>query len=209
MNRYEDFWIVTILRGLLAILIGSGILVLPDMAGTLLFLPFAFAITVLSLAVYGVLDSILVFATSFFTSLQPARTALRLQSACGVVIGVLFCSILVERIHLEWFLYLIALQAFATACSEFVIARHTSRKHGARRSYAAACIALLCAIAYVIAASIAPDNLSYRQIALLAYAYLVAFGVSQTLMATAMLHLEHRANALKHLAEDTNVTHPV
>ena len=199
MHRYENFWIVTILRGVLAILIGSGVLVVPDMARNFLLLPFALAYVILSLAAYGVADSVLVFMTSFFTPLKPAKTALRLQCVLGVVIGVLFCSILFNNIHLEWFLYLIALQAFATACSEFAIARHTSRKHGSRWSYAAAAIALLCAASYTVAAAIAPASLTPRQTAFLAYAYLAVFGVAQVLMATRMLYIEHQAIDAAHV----------
>jgi hypothetical protein len=148
---------------------------------------------VLSLAIYGVADSVLVFVTSLFTSLRPARTVLRLQSVFGVAVGVLFGSILFDRIHLEWFLYLIALQAFATACAEFMMARHTSREHGSRWCYGAAGIALLCAVGYAVAAAMAPAGISPREIALYAYAYLAAFGLAQTLMAARMLALEHGA----------------
>jgi hypothetical protein len=198
MGKYENFWIVTIFRGVLAILIGSAIFFVPDMARTILFLPFAVAFVILSLVAYGVADSILVFITSFFTSLHPAKTALRLQSAAGVVIGILFCSILFDKIQLDWFLYLIALQAFATAYSEFTIARHTSKKHGSRTSYVAAAVALLCAMGYTITATFAPTDLTPREIAFLAYAYLVAFGVAQSLMAARMLYIEYHANRVAH-----------
>lgn len=200
MSKHENFWIVTVLRGLLAILIGSAILVVPDMARTLLFLPFAVAFVILSLVAFGIADSVLVFITSFFTSLEPAKVALRLQSAFGVAIGILFCSMLFDRIRLEWFLYLIALQAFATACSEFTIARHTSKHHGSRSSYVAAAVAMLCAVAYTIVATIAPTNLTPREIAILAYTYLAVFGAAQVLMATRMLYIEHRAMQLAHAA---------
>jgi len=202
MNTYENFWIVTILRGVLAIVIGSAVVIVPDMARTLLFLPFAIAFVIVSLAVYGIADSILVLITSFFTSLRPAKAALRLQSACGVVIGILFCSILFDRIQLDWFLYLIALQAFATAYAEFVIARHTSVKLASRWTYVAASIALLCAMCYAIAATVAPANLSARQTAFLAYAYLAAFGIAQSLMASRMLYLERHANQVAHVLSD-------
>lgn len=192
MCTYENFWTVTLFRGVLAILIGSSVLIVPDLARTILFLPFAVAFVILSLAAYGIADSILIFLTSFFTPLHHARVALRLQSACGVIIGLLFCSILFDRIQLSWFLYLISLQAFATAVAEFTIARHTSDKHCSRWSYVAESIALLCSISYIVVARIAPADLSPHAIADLAYAYLAIFGVSQTLMAMRMLHLEHK-----------------
>jgi hypothetical protein len=200
MNRYEHFWTVTIFRGALALLLAGAILIVPDMARTLLLLPFAMAFAVLSLAAYGIVDSILVFVTSFFASLRPARVALRLQSAFGVILGALFFSILFDKLQLHWFLYLIALQAFAAAYSEFLIARHTSRRHGSRWSFAAAAAALLCAIGYIITAAIAPDNLEPRQIAFLAYAYLGVFGIAQILMSSRMIYIERQADALAHAA---------
>ena len=200
MHKYENFWVVTILRGVLAILIGCGVLVVSDMARNVLLLPFAVAYVILSLAVYGIADSFLVFVTSYFTSLLPARTVLRLQCGFGVVIGVLFCSVLFDQIHIEWFLYLIALQAFATAYSEFIVARHTSKRHGSHWSYTAAAIALLCAASYAAAAAIAPADLTSRQIVLLAYGYLAAFGVAQVLMAARMLYIEHQATDAAHVA---------
>lgn len=198
MRNYENFWVITLVRGILAVLIGSAILVVPDMTRRLLFLPVAVALVILSLAFYGVADSILVLVTSFFASLRPARAVLRLQSACGVVIGVLFCSILFDRIQLGWFLYLIAAQAFTTANAEFTMARHTSKKHGSRWNYAAASIALVCAVSYFIAGIFAPAGLTPHDIAILAYAYLAAFGVAQTLMAVRMLAFEHRAHSIAH-----------
>ena len=61
MRRQIRFWYVTLARGFLALLFGSAIWVVPDMAGSLLLLPLAVALTVLALAAYGVLDSLLVF----------------------------------------------------------------------------------------------------------------------------------------------------
>jgi hypothetical protein len=200
MNRYEHFWTVTIYRGALALLLACAILVVPDMAHTLLLLPFAVAFAVLSLAAYGIVDSVLVFVTSFFASLRPARVALRAQSAFGVILGALFFSILFDRIQLHWFLYLIAVQAFAAAYSEFLIARHTSRRHGSRWSYAAGGAALLCAVGYTVAAAIAPGNLTEREISFLAYAYLGVFGTAQILMSSRMIYIERRADGLAHAA---------
>jgi len=198
MHTYENFWIVTILRGVLALLIGSGILIVPEMTRTLLFLPFAVAFVVLSLAIYGTADSVLVCVTSFFTSIRSARAALRLQSGLGIVIGLLFCSILFEKIRLEWFLYLIAVQAVAAAFSEFVVARHTSRRHGSRWNYVAAGIALLCAAGYATISAFARESLTPHEISILAYAYLATFGMAQILIAARMLFIEHRLDDVAH-----------
>lgn len=193
MRQHENFWIATTLRGVLALLIGSSILIVPDLARTILLLPFALAFVIVSLAAYGVGDSILVFVISFFTEVRPVKSVLRVESVVGMMLGALFCSILFDRIRLEWFLYLIALQATATSCAEFMIARHTSRDQGSGWCYAAAVIAAVCAGGYVLAAWVAHATFSPREIALLAYAYLSVFGVAQVLMSTRMLALEHRA----------------
>ena len=116
-----------------------------------------------------------------------------MQSVAGLIVGALFFSILFDKIQLHWFLYLIAAQAFATACLEFLIARHTSRRHGSRWSYTAGSAALFCCIGYIVAAVLAPANLDPRQIVFLAYAYLGVYGIAQTLMATRMLHIERQA----------------
>jgi hypothetical protein len=198
MSNYENFWIVTILRAALALLIGCSILVVADMTRTILLLPFAVACVVLSLVVYGIAYSVLFFITSFSIALRSTRLTLRLQSVAGVLIGTLFFSILFDKIQLDWFLYLIALQAFSTAYSEFIIARHTSKRHDSLFSYVAASVALLCAMIYAIAATLAPTELTPRQITLLACAYLSAFGVAQTLMATRMLYLERHTSPMAH-----------
>ena len=53
------------IRGLLAILAGTGVLFIPEMASTILLLPFAIATSILCLAAYGTIDSAIVFTTSF------------------------------------------------------------------------------------------------------------------------------------------------
>ena len=78
MKNDEHFWWTTLIRGFLALLTGSVIMVVPDMANTLLLLPIAIVVAILSLAVYGVLDSVLVFVTSYMAASQPAKIALRM-----------------------------------------------------------------------------------------------------------------------------------
>jgi uncharacterized membrane protein YfcA len=79
MKKYENFWVVTIFRGVLAVLIGAAILVVPDMTRTLLLLPVGVAFAVISLAFYGVADSLLVF----LDPLRPYSAALVPLSDCA------------------------------------------------------------------------------------------------------------------------------
>ena len=47
----------TMIRGLLAVVAGRGVLFIPEMASTILLLPFAVAISILLRAAYGTIDS--------------------------------------------------------------------------------------------------------------------------------------------------------
>lgn len=198
MNRYERFWTATMIRGILALLVGSAIAVIPDMAMTLLLLPFALAISILGLAAYGIADSVIIFITSFIPSFKAARIALRFQAICGVFVGLLLFAIVYDHVQLHWFFYLIALQALFTAGLEFVIARHTSKRHGSRWNFAAAIVAMTCGVTYLIAALTAEVYLVSSSIAWLVYGYLGAFGLTECLMAARMLYFERRYTHLAH-----------
>ena len=125
MKNNEHFWWTTLTRGFLALLIGSVIMVVRDIASTLLLLPIAIVISILSLAVYGVLDSVLVFVTSYMAASQPAKVALRMQGIVGVTVGILLYWLFFDRVRLHWFLVLIAVQAFSTAIAAFLVAQHS------------------------------------------------------------------------------------
>ena len=116
MKAYSEYWATTMIRGLLAIVAGTGVLFIPEMASTILLLPFAVVISILCLAAYGVIDSAMVLTTSFMIPRQqPGRLALRMQGVCGAVIGILLFVLVYDRVDLHWFLYLAAIQAAAAA----------------------------------------------------------------------------------------------
>jgi hypothetical protein len=98
------FWIATVARGTLALLTGSAVIVIPDLARTLLLLPFAAAISTVGLAAYVVRDSAVVFIISFMVSSRIPKVALRLQGAFGIIVGVLLFSVVYDRVRLHWFL---------------------------------------------------------------------------------------------------------
>jgi hypothetical protein len=192
MKNDIHFWIATLMRGGLALLFGSAVMVIPDMASTLLLLPFAVAISILCLAAYGVLDSAVVFITSFMASSRVPKIALRLQGTFGVMVGVILFSIVYNRVRLEWFLYLIALQALCAAIAEFTVGRHAFTRGTSIWNYAAAVVAFVAAISYLLAATVAQPSLDPRQIAWLVYGYLVAFGMAQCLTAARMLYTDRQ-----------------
>jgi hypothetical protein len=199
MTKSETFWMLTLLRGALAVLIGTAILVVPDLARTLLLAPLAEGVAVLSLVVYGALDSALILASSFATPIRSIKPVLRLQSLAGAGLAALFCSVLFSRVQLHWFLYLIALQAVATSYAEHAIAAHTSRADGSRICYLGARLSLVAALVYGFIASVAFRSLTTREITLAAYAYLGAFGVAQILMAGRILYMQDRVGRLSHV----------
>lgn len=65
MKAYSEYWAATLIRGLLAVVAGTGVLFIPEMASTILLLPFAVVISILCLAAYGMIDSAIILTTSF------------------------------------------------------------------------------------------------------------------------------------------------
>ncbi len=111
MKAYSEYWAASMMRGFLAILISTGVLFIPEMASTILLLPFAIAISILCLAAYGVIDSAIIFITSFMIPAKAWQIALRMQGICGAVIGILLFAVVYDHVDLRWFLYLAAIQA--------------------------------------------------------------------------------------------------
>jgi hypothetical protein len=84
MKNDDHFWWTTLVRGFLALLTGSAIMAVPDMTNTLLLLPIALVVAILGLAVYGTLDSVLVFVTSYMVSSRVADAfRVSLPHACN------------------------------------------------------------------------------------------------------------------------------
>jgi hypothetical protein len=186
LKAYTEYWAATMARGLLAILAGTAVLVIPEMASTILLLPFAIVISILCLAAYGVIDSAIVLTTGFMIPHErPGRVALKVQGICGVVIGILLFALVYDRIDLHWFLYLAAIQAAGIAVTEFIVARGTSVHHGARWCYASAVVAAISAIALLFGRDLSP-----RELAWLIYGYLGVFGFNLFTLSARMLFAE-------------------
>jgi|SRR5271168_1071741 len=187
MKAYSEYWGATMIRGFIAIIISTGILFIPEMAATILLLPFAIAISILCLAAYGVIDSAIIFTTSFMIPGQkPGRQALRIQGICGAIIGILLFAAVYDHVELRWFLYLAAIQAAGLAVTEFLVAKGTSKHHGSKWCYASAIIAAVSAIALL---SFGRD-LSPRELAWLIYGYLGIFGFNLFILSARMLFAE-------------------
>jgi uncharacterized membrane protein HdeD (DUF308 family) len=190
MKNDEHFWWTTLVRGFLALLVGSAIMVIPDMARTLLLLPVAIAISILGLAVYAVLDSVLVLVTSYMASTSRARFALRLQGLIGIAVGILLYRVFYDQVRLHWFLALIAIQSLTTAIAEFLVARHAASHALSAWNYAASAVALLFSGIYFYIVATFAGQLEPQQITWLVFAYLLAFGVAQCITAARMLYAD-------------------
>jgi len=196
MKAYSEYWAATMMRGFFAIVMSIGVLFIPEMASTILLLPFAIAISILCLAAYGVIDSAIIFTTSFMIpAKKPGRFALRMQGICGAAIGILLFAVVYDRVDLRWFLYLAAIQAAGLAVAELIVARGTSLHHGSKWCYASAIIAAVSSIAL---ASFGGD-LSPRELAWLIYGYLGIFGFNLFALSARMLFAERDLLKTTHL----------
>lgn len=211
MRSDEHFWWATLIRGFIALLTGSAIMVIPDMARTLLLLPIAIVTAILGLAVYGILDSGLVFVTSYMAASRPAQIALRVQGAVGVTVGVLLIGVFSDYVQLSWFLILIVLQSLSAGVAEFLVARHSLSRATSRWNFTAAGVALAFTCAYLYVLIVQAPHLGPREISWLVFGYLLALGLAQCLTAARMLYLNDRAysNTNPVLAEEgIPCTHP-
>lgn len=194
MRNDEHFWWTTLIRGFIALIAGSAIMVIPDMARTLLLLPMAITISILGLAVYGVLDSVLVFIASYMTMSHVGRLVLRMQGVIGVTVGILLYRVFFFRVQLQSFLILIAIQSFATSVAEFFIARHSLTRATSRWNLTASIIAFVFSCTYFYIAIAVVDRMLPLEVSWLVYGYLVAFGIAQCLTAARMLYADHQVD---------------
>jgi len=192
MRTYAQYWAAMMLRGFLAVLTGTAMLFLNGLSSTVLLLPLAIVTTILCLAAYGMIDSSIVIASSFMVPRhRPGRLALLLQGLGGVVIGALLFSVIYDRVTIEWFLYIAAVQAASVAVAEFIVARGTSDHHRSLWCYASSVIAILSA-ALVLTLAL----LGYRNVAWAISGYLGVFGLNLILLSASMLFKGHRDHTL-------------
>jgi len=188
MKAKRRYWLATLLRGIVALIAGSAILSIPDMARTILLLPIAVVTSILILALYGVLDSIIILYSSYTVPWRLSKLALRLQGLTGIAIGCVLLSAIFGRVQLQWFLYFATAQILATAVAEFVIARHSSSRAIFVWNYAAAAVAFVCGASYWFVAIEFGSYLVPQEIAKLIFGYLFAFGLAQSVSSVRMLY---------------------
>ena len=182
MPRYLNFWFIALARGILALAIGSAVLIIPDMARSILLLPMAVTFSTLMLAVYGVLDSTLVFASSLMSRSKQATTVLQVQGALGFLVGMMFFIVIYERVKPEWFLLLAAIQAFCAGAVEIAVAQYMKRRERTMWSFGAAVIAFCFSATYLLLFKFS-DDLPLSTLFKYVYVYLLSFGSFQCITA--------------------------
>ncbi|MEI9977615.1 MAG: hypothetical protein WDN23_01215 [Edaphobacter sp.] len=199
MRPYTEYWAAMMVRGFVAILFSTAVLFISGLAATILLLPLAIVISMLCLAAYGVLDSVIVIASSFMVPAdRPGRLMLLLLGVVGVAIGILMFSIIYDRVTLHWFLYLAAAQAFAVAVAELIAARRTSAHHGSKWCYTSAAIAAVSA-----AVLLSLRNLEHWTTAWVIYGYLGLFGLNLVALSANMLFARaHSSSTIEPITRD-------
>ena len=192
MKKDIYFWVTMLFRGFIALFAGSFVMVIPDMARTLLLLPLALVFSVLVLAAYGIIDSGLVLASSFMTESSTVRIALLSQGFVGMIIGTLFLGVVFDHVRLEWFLTLAGILALSSAVGESLVARHSSVHAVSIWNHAASGVAFCASIVYFVLRVSFASSLTSREVSWLVYVYLVVFGVAQCITAARMLYEDRR-----------------
>ncbi|MBW4028957.1 MAG: hypothetical protein HIU93_16455 [Acidobacteria bacterium] len=203
MNKDKDFWWITLIRGLIALLAGSLIVVIPAMANLFILLPIAIVVAILGLAIYGILDSVLVLITSFLVSTRPTRAALRIQGASGVALGICLVWLFSDYVQLSWFLILIVIQSLMTAIVEFLVARHSMSHSTSRWNFSAAGFAFLFSLLYAYVLFFQAVAMTTREISWLIFGYLLALGTAQCFTAARMLYSDYSLQSVPSLSVST------
>lgn len=190
MHTYDKYSLTNLARGILALLASVGAGLLPSLVdstiSSVLFLPFAIAIAMLCLSLYGILDSSLLIVTGcILPKGRKVHWLVILQGVTGLVLLVALTILSGDGINLRFFVLFAALQALFTALAEMTIAIRTKHHRGTAWLLTCAGISLTCSIALLLG-----GNLSAFEQARLIYWYLSLLGVSLTVLSLRMLYIE-------------------
>jgi hypothetical protein len=190
MHTYDKYWLTNLGRGLLALLASIGAGFLPSFVDStisrVLFLPFAVAISMLCLSLYGILDSSLLVVTG--CTLPKGRKVhwlVTLQGVTGLVLLVALTILSGDGLNLRFFVLFAGLQALFTALAEGTIAIRAKHHLGTAWLLMCAGISLICSIALLLG-----GNLSAFEQAGLIFSYLLLLGASLTVLSLRMLYIE-------------------
>jgi hypothetical protein len=191
MQSYDKYWLTTLGRGVLAILVSAAIapltLILASSLTTLILFPLVLTASILCLSLYGLLDSTLVLVTgAALPRFRYAHWALMVQGMVGAAVILLIALQPIRFMHLQVLVVLAAIQAMCTALADSITAVH-ARQHHVATGWLLACssISLLCGVALLFGRSLPPLELTN-----LICCYLLLLGGSFLLLSIRMLSRE-------------------
>lgn len=189
MHAYDKYWLVNLLRGLLAVLASAGVAYLPMILDStlsrLIFLPFAIAISLVCFSLYGIIDSALLVAVGCV--IRKPRTVHWLVILQGLFALTLLAFITIfskDDLHLRFFMYFAPLQALSSGLAEALIAIGARHHQGTMWFLACAAISLICCVALVFG-----GDLSAADQARVILGYLTVRGISLSLLSVRMIYI--------------------
>jgi hypothetical protein len=190
MHTYDKYWLTNLGRGILALLASAGAGFLPSLVDStlnrVLFLPFAIAISIVCLSLYGVLDSSLLVVTGY---ILPKGRAVHwlviLQGLTGLVLLAALTILSGDGLNLRFFVLFAGLQALFTALAETTIAIRAKHHQGTAWLLMCAGISLTCSVALLLGGKLSPPEQAQ-----LIFSYLLLLGVSLTVLSLRMLYIE-------------------
>ena len=190
MHTYDKYWLTNLGRGILALLASVGASFLPSFVNSTisraLFLPFAVAISLLCLSLYGILDSsFLVVTGCILPKGRRVHWLVILQGVTGLVLLVALTILSGDGLNLRFFVVFAGLQALFTSLAEATIAIRARHHQGNAWLLMCAGISLTCSIALLLG-----GNLSEFEQARLIFWYLLLLGTSLTVLSLRMLYIE-------------------
>ncbi|MGA9717454.1 MAG: hypothetical protein WBQ79_04165 [Acidobacteriaceae bacterium] len=190
MHTYDKYWLTNLGRGILALLASVGARFLPSFVDSTisraLFLPFAMAISILCLSLYGILDSIfLIVIGCILPKGRKVHWLVILQGIAGLVSLVALTILSGDALNLRFFVFFAGLQALFTALAEATIAIRAKHHLGTAWLLMCASISLTCSVALLLGGKLP----AFEQ-ARLIFWYLLLLGASLTVLSLRMLYLE-------------------
>lgn len=190
MHTYDKYWLTNLGRGALALVASAGVAFLPSLLDStlnrLLFLPFAIALSIVCLSLYGIVDSSLLVAIG--CSIPKGRKVhwiAVLQGLAGMVLLVAVTIYSGDGLNLRFFAFFAPFQALFMALAEVSIAIHARHHQGTAWLLTSVGISLTCCVALLLGWKLpAPDQ------ARLIFWYLLLRGVSLSLLALRMLYTD-------------------
>jgi hypothetical protein len=194
MHTYDKYWLTNLGRGVLALLASAGAAFLPPLVDStlnqILFLPFAIAISIVCLSLYGILDSSLLVITGYILPKgRKVHWLVILQGLTGLISLVAVTMLAGDGLNLRFFVLFAGLQALFTALAEATIAIRAKHHLGTAWLLVCAGISLTCSVTLLLG-----GTLSAHEQARLIFWYLLLLGGSLTFLSLRMLYIEESSS---------------